>query len=112
MNMDFMRYVAYMGEGKAKVGDSIPIDYKDPDNAKNTAKGTVKIESLDNGVAKLIGDLAVTNEQTTTPMKMKMTSWFDTGLHKATKIVGKITDLPSQGGMTFDSMDLTMERIK
>mgnify|MGYP003387917377 CR=1 FL=1 len=35
--MDFMRFATFMGDGKGKVGDTIAVDYKDPENAKNTA---------------------------------------------------------------------------
>lgn len=112
--MDFMRFATFIGEGKAKVGDTIAIDYKDPDNAKNTAKGSVKIDSVEAGVAKILVDLDVTTENTSAgkPMKMKMTSWYDVASHKPNKMVGKVTNLPETGGMAMDSMDITMTRIK
>ncbi|MBX7132355.1 MAG: hypothetical protein K1X67_06730 [Fimbriimonadaceae bacterium] len=110
--MDFMRFATFIGDGKAKVGETVTIDYKDAENPKNTAKGTVKIDSLENGVAKILIDLDVTSPNTgDKPMKMKMTNWYDVAAHKPNKMVGKITNLPQAGGMPMDSVDITMTRV-
>ncbi len=99
-NFDFMKYANALGDKGIKVGETVNVDYKDPDNKKKTTKGTVKLESVTDGVGKLVINLEVTNDQTAEgkPMKVAMVALVIVANGKASKIDGTITNLPNMGG--------------
>lgn len=111
MGMDFMKYATMVTEKGLKVGETVPVDYKDPDNPKNTTKGTVKADSLTEGIVKLLINLDVTNEQTgpDKPMHIVMTTYANVSNGKATKVDGVITNLPTgPNGPQIDKATLTL----
>jgi len=114
--MDFLRYLNVIGDRALKVGETIPIDYKNPDDAKDTAKGNVKIESLTDSVLKMVAYLDITNKQTEggKPMNVALTSWIDVRDGKPEKVEGVVTNLPAnaQGGMQIDKVNFSVVRQK
>lgn len=109
----FMSFATLMAEGELKVGQEVTVDRTDPDKPKNKVKGTFKLESLESGVAKIVGDLQLWNEQTgDKPMKMNVTSWVAAATGTADKVEGTITDLPIQQGMALDQVTFSMTRTK
>lgn len=92
-----------------KVGEVIPIDVKEKNS---TVKGTMKLESITEGVAKMVSDLNVQQEGAPKPMKITTTSWMDVASSKANKVEGTVTGVPSQQGMEIDSVKFVMERVK
>jgi len=110
-NMAFTRFAAMVGETGISVGQTVPIDYVDPKDPKITAKGSVKLESVDAGVAKLISNIDLTNAQTADkPIKMVATTFVDTTSSKLNKSEGTLTNLPSQGPVTPDAIQYVIER--
>ena len=113
MNMSFLRYAFAFVDKPFKVGETIPMDFTDPDNPKAKVSGTVKVESLENGVAKFITNLDVRNEDTgDKPMKLAFTSWAEVSTAKLNKITGTVSNLPPMQGMQIEAIQLTIERVK
>lgn len=111
MGFDFMKYATMVSEKGFKVGETLQIDYKDPDNPKNTSKGTVKADSVTDGIVKLLVNLDVTNEQTgpDKPMHIVMTTFANVSNGKATKVDGVITNLPAgANGPQIEKMTLVL----
>lgn len=110
--MDFSKYLAAVNGKALEVGKAIDIDVKNEKTKKQEVKGTVKLESLTEGVAKVVSDLEVFTAESTTPMKIKSTSLMDVATSKANKVQGVVTGMPEQQGMTIDKVEFTMERVK
>lgn len=111
MNMNFMRYATVWGSQGLKVGETVNIDEKDANNPKNTVKGTVRLESISDGVAKLITNLDVTTDEIAKPMKIAATILLEAGSSKMNKITGTMSGISAQG-MEIEAIQFTMERVK
>jgi hypothetical protein len=95
-----------------KVGQAVPINVEDKE-AKSKVTGTITLESITGGVAKIVSDMQITNAQTTDkPMKLKTTALIDVASSKPNRVEGLATDVPGQGGMAPDSIKFTLERAK
>ena len=113
MNMSFMRYAFAFTDKAFKVGETIPIDFTDPANAKDKVTGTVKVDSLENGVAKFIANLDIRNEDTgDKPMKVAITSWVDVASSKPNKVTGTVSNITGPQGMQIEGVQLSIERVK
>ncbi|HMS53878.1 MAG TPA: hypothetical protein PKA27_00630 [Fimbriimonadaceae bacterium] len=109
--MNFSKFSSFIPVGGLEVGKSYPVDTKD-DKGKQEAKGTIKVESIAEGVAKFLADLDVTVEGSDKPLKVKTTSMVDVSSSKPNKVEGVVTNLPSQDGMEIESVKFVMERVK
>lgn len=112
LNFGFLRYATLLPSTGVKLGETVNIDHKDPDNPKNTVSGTVRFEGVTDGVAKVISKLEISNDQSASPMKVVLTSWIDQSTNKVTKAEGTASNLPSQGGMQVNSVQFHMEMKK
>lgn len=110
-NIAFAQFAAMTGEKPITVGETVQIDYVDPNDPKITAKGPVKLESVDAGIARLVSNLAITNSQTTVkPMKLTGTILVETATSKLKRAEGTVSDIPSRGGFSPQTCQFTMER--
>lgn len=112
LNLGFLQLANLLVNKDLKIGVETPVDFKDPDDPKSTAKGSFKVESFENGIAKVIAKLDVTNETTTKPMKVVMTALMDAGIGKPNKVEGTVSDLPSADGIEIKAIQFVMERVK
>ena len=113
MSGDFLRYATFLGEKGIKVGETIDIDQAETADSKTRIKGTLKLESLEEGVAKLIGKFDIwTPEAGDKPMKVASTSWVDVSTAKPNKVEGTISNVSAGPGMELDAIQFTMERLK
>lgn len=111
--MNFMQFGNLMGENSLKVGETRTFDQADKDNPKNHIKGTVKLDSNENGVAKLITSVDIFQNGAEKPMHVDATSWIETSIGKMKKYEGKVTNLPMGGGAGAgmpSSASFTLER--
>lgn len=96
-----------------KVGEVVEIAYASAENPKTKVKGTIKLESLTEGVAKLIGNYDIWTENTADePMKVAMTNWFRVSDAKFVKSEGMFSNFRLQPGMAPTAAQFTMERIE
>lgn len=112
LNLGFLQLANLLVNKDLKLGVETPVEFRDTDDAKNFVKGSFKLESSENGVAKVIAKLDVSNETTTKPMKVVMTALMDTGIGKANKVEGTVSDLPSADGIEIKAIQFVMERVK
>jgi hypothetical protein len=112
--MDFMRYSGMMLDKPLVAGQTYPIEQTDEKNPKNHVSGSVKVDSITDGVAKLLTSLDVFTDKATKPMKIIMTVLMDSASSKPNRIEGTVTDLPTQetGGPEVSDVKFTMERLK
>lgn len=113
--MSFMKYSTMMFDKPMTVGQVIPIDEKDPKDG-TTVKGTVKVDSVADGVAKLISHMEITPAKAEKPMKLDVTTYLDVATAKPNRLEGTATDLPADvagsGGPPVESVKFVMERKK
>jgi len=114
MSVNFLQFVGAGIERPLKVGETVNVDYKDPKDAKRTAKGTVKLDSIAGGLAKVIANLDITTPemQSDKPVKLAINATFDTATTKLEKADGTASNLPSQGAVDIKAMQFSLERIK
>ncbi len=112
--MGFMRYGSMLGDKPLKVGETVSFDQADPNDPSAHAKGTVKLESIEGGIAKLILSVDTYMPKVDKPMHLDGTSWIDTAAGKLNKFEGKATNLPAGGGAASiaSSATFSMERKK
>lgn len=106
------RYLRIISDKPLKVGESINVDYTNPQNAKNTVKGTITLESIEKGMAKFVSKFDIMTAQTEKPFKLVMSSWVDTVTSRLEKAEGTISNLPSSGAGQVDAIQFIVERIK
>lgn len=106
------RYIRILSDKPLKVGESINVDYTNPQNTKNTVKGTITLESIEKGMGKFISKFDITTPQTEKPLKLVMTSWIDVATSKLEKAEGTISNLPSSSAGQVDAIQFVVERIK
>lgn len=109
-NMNFLQFSGVIGGVDLKVGKETPFEYKDPENTKNTVKGTVLLESIQDGLAKAVAKFDVTFDGQPKPMKMVMTSWFETATSKVRRAEGTATDVPGMEQAQVRAIQFTIER--
>ena len=113
MNVAFMRYAVMLGEKGMRVGETIPVDYTDRLDSANKVKGTLKLESFEKGIAKLVSTCEAWTEDTgAKPMKMVYTIWFDADAGKLSKLVGTVSNVMGPQGLPIDAVQISMERVK
>jgi hypothetical protein len=105
---------AYLSPDKPlKVGEVVEISYAPEESPKTKAKGTIKLESLTDGVAKMIGKYDVWTENTgDEPMKVAITNWFRLSDGKFVKSEGTFSNFRLQPGMAPTAAQFTMELIE
>jgi hypothetical protein len=111
--MAFLKFVNWVTDKPLKVGETVVVDYPDPDDPKSRVTGTIRLESVDKSDAKLISVLeSTTSTSKDKPMKMAFTTWFDLATCKPNRITGTISNLAGPQGLPIDGVQLTMERVK
>lgn len=111
--MQFMRFSSLFFDRDLKVGETIPIDYTDPKDEKSHTTGTVQLQSVTSGEAKIVASLKVTSAASTTPMNVDMTSYVDVASSKPNRLEGIVTNMATETpGGTISAMKFTMERQK
>lgn len=114
-SLSYLNYSTMMVDKPLTVGQEIPIDQKDPKDG-STVKGKVKVESLVDGVAKLISHFDISRPGAEKPFKLDVTSFVEVSTSKPNSVEGTATDLPAdaagQGGPQIESIKFKMERKK
>ena len=110
--MEFMRYMAGFYDKDLKVGDTVTIDHTDPKDSKNKMTGTVKLDSVTDGVAKLLINVTTTSSDSDTPSKIVATMYINVATSKMSKIDGTVDSMPIQPGIVLSDVKITMERLQ
>ncbi len=112
--MDFSRFASVFADKVLTVGQPVVIDNEDA-GTKQKVVGTVKLESVAEGRAKILANLDVTLAPAAAgspPMKLVLTSWIGTADSKLVKSEGTASNLPSQQGMEIKAAQFSYTRIE
>ncbi len=112
LNLGFVNLANLIYNKDLKVGVETPVDVKDPDDTKNFAKGVMKLESVESGIAKVVAKLDLNNDSSVKPMKVVMTAYMNIGKGIADKVEGTATDLPPVQSIEIKAIQFVMERVK
>ncbi len=112
MGMEFLRFANLSPDKPMKVGDTFAVNEVSKEDPKSKVIGTIKLDSIANGVAKFVSTMQVYSAQSDKPIKLNLSSYVDTATSKANKVEGTASDLPSQGQMQVDSVQFVIERKK
>jgi len=109
--MNFSKYAAAFYDRDLKVGDTINVDQASPDGKEKTT-GTVKLDSVANGEAKLTADLVTTLPDLDGPAKLHMDMFMDTASSKPNRMEATVSSMPLRQGMVLNNVKMTYERVK
>jgi hypothetical protein len=109
--MALMRFAMVPVGTPMKVGETVPVNHND-EKAGEKIVGSYKVESVTEGIAKVVTNLEVTMaEAGEEPMKMSFTTLVEVKTSKMNQVSGSIKNLPA-GGLPVDEMKFSLERIR
>jgi hypothetical protein len=113
MGLEFIAFASVVVDKKLKPGESATIDYTSSTDSKVRVKGVTTAESIEAGIAKVIGKYQVwADPADEKPMQVAMTHWVRVSDSKFMKSEGTFTDVPSQQGIAISAVQYTMELIE
>jgi len=89
----FMRFLTYRSEGAMKVGETVKVDETLDDEQKTQVKGTAKLESLTDGIAKVASNVEITNNKSKKPTKISSIGYFDAKSSKLNRAESRLLDV-------------------
>jgi len=89
----FMNFLAYRNGATLKLGESMPIQEELNDEAKTKVKGKAKLDSISDGVAKVVTQLDITSKNSSKPMHVESISYLDTKSSKLNRVESKVTNV-------------------
>ncbi|HEY3780208.1 MAG TPA: hypothetical protein VGL56_03930 [Fimbriimonadaceae bacterium] len=109
--MQFLRYMSSLFDKDIKVGDTVNVNTTDPKDPKNKTTGTIKLDSVTDGMAKLTGDITTTMSDADAPAKVHMTMYVNVATSKMSKLEGTVDAMPVAQGMSMSDVKISMERL-
>ena len=88
----FMNFLTYRPSVEMKVGETVKIDETLESDGKTKVKGTSKLLSINEGVAKIESDLSV-QEGNKKPTRVQCIGYFDAKTAKLNRSESKLTDV-------------------
>lgn len=110
---DYPRTEALLFGRDLTVGQDVPVEWKDAKDDKSKIKGTIKVESVKDGVAKIVGAFEIWDAKTgDSPIKATITTTVDVATSKIQKVEGLVTKLPEDpSGATPKQVKFTEVRV-
>ncbi|MBC8065885.1 MAG: hypothetical protein H7Y17_13715 [Chlorobia bacterium] len=111
----FMKFLTYRPATPMKVGQAVKIDEVLDDEAKTQVKGTAKLDSLIDGVAKITSVLDVTQSKTKKPTHFESVGYYDAKSSKLNRAESKLTNVDAsemEGMPPVNSITVVVEREK
>ncbi|MBI5706552.1 MAG: hypothetical protein HZC36_06135 [Armatimonadetes bacterium] len=109
--LDFLKFLN-LADGRVwKVGEALPIQFREKGPPEVTGKGTGTLVSSEGGVAKFTASMEVTTEGKDKPAKVTFTSFYDVATGRLNKTEGTLSGLTS-GPFPVDSVQVVVERKK
>jgi hypothetical protein len=109
----FMSYLTYRAPAAMKLGETVRIAEKRDEDPNSEVKGTSKLESLKDGIAKVATNLVITYGKGKKPTNIESIGYFDAKSSKLDRVECKLTgldpaDLP--GMPPLQSITVVIER--
>jgi hypothetical protein len=96
--LDILKLAAVMLDRDLTIGQEVPVEIVDPKDAKSKMKGTAKVLSVKDGIAKVETKLDVWNETTTTdPLKAALVWTMDVSSAVPNVVEGTLSNMPQLG---------------
>lgn len=108
----FMNFIVYRSSSTLKLGQPVNIDEDLGDKAKTHVKGTAKLESITDGVAKMVTSVDVNTEKSKKPMHLDSISYLDVKTAKLNRVESKLTNIDTDQMPGISSMTVVLEREK
>ena len=111
--MDYSRIIGPIMDKLLTVGKEYPLEWIDPKDERNKVTGKIRIETVVNGIAKIIGNYESWNDKTVkNPVKMSITLLMDIASAKPSKIEGTVTNPPkSSETLEVEEGKFVVERL-
>jgi hypothetical protein len=106
---EITKYMQALYGRDLKVGDTFTLDKTNPDKSK--ISGTVKLDSIADGMAKFVSNVVATPADDDHPTKLNLTAQFDVATSKLVKAEGDMDYLKLQG-LTVTDVKVSLERVK
>lgn len=111
----FMSYLTYRTPASMKPGETVKIAEKREDEEKTEVKGTSKLESLADGIAKVVSNLDISNAKQKKPTHIESIGYYDAKTSKLNRVECRLTNLdPGElpGMPPLQSITVVIEREK
>jgi hypothetical protein len=106
-----LSYLGLLGDKPLAKGEKTPFTLADPADPKKKAEGTVTLESVEAGEAKLVGAWELTLAADRKPLKVSMTSMVDVATGKLNKASGTIVGAQPES-VSVRAIQFSIEREK
>lgn len=111
-NSGFTKYLTGFFDRDLKPGDVVTVDTSDPKNPKDKTSGTITLDSITNGEAKLICKVTHVNPALDRPSNFNITFYMNAADSKIDKMEGTVDSWPVQSGIVLNDVKASMERLK
>lgn len=111
----FMNFLTYRPGQSMKVGETVKISEILDDENKTEVKGTAKLESLTDGIAKISSSLDIVQKKDKKPSHIDSTGYYDAKTSKLNRTEAKVTNVdPGEmpGLPPITSITVVIERQK
>lgn len=106
----FMSFIAYRSAQTVKIGQVINIDEDLKDKLNTHVKGTSKLDSITDGIAKMITSVDIKNAKTKKPMHLDSISYLDVKTSKLTRAESKVSNVESDEIPGVKTITVVLER--
>lgn len=111
----YMSFLTYRVPTLMKLGVAVKVSEKLGDEAKTEVKGTAKLESLTDGIAKVVASLDVSQAKGKKPMHIDSISYIDVKSSKLNRVESHLTNVDASelsGTEGVGSITVVIERQK
>jgi hypothetical protein len=88
-----MNFLIYRPSADMKVGDKVKIDETIDGDVKTSVKGTAKLESIQDGIAKVSASISVMEPNLKKPTRIESVGYFDAKTSKLNRSESKLEDV-------------------
>jgi len=106
----FMSFIAYRSTQIVKVGQVINIDEDLKDKLDTHVKGTSKLDSITDGIAKMITSVDIKNAKSKKPMHLDSISYLDIKTSKLNRAESKVSNVESDEIPGVKNITVVLER--
>jgi hypothetical protein len=89
----FMNFLIFRPSADMKVGDKVTIDETIDGDVKTSVKGTAKLESIQDGIAKVSASISVMEPNLKKPTRIESVGYFDAKTSKLNRSESKLEDV-------------------
>lgn len=108
---NFLHFIGLVGDVPLQKGKRTPVTWSDPYEPKRKSQGTITLDNLEDGIARLISSWEIAMPEQPKPLKIDMVSFVEVATGRVQRASGTITGAPSQG-LEIKAVQFSMETTK